>query len=128
MGRFECAWPDAPVKYEQFINYPRIVMWSEPDFDFEVSLLQIAPGKMMTFVHIYVYYWAPSTFKKLKHLWSSNRINLPPIVYAQGDLTDDKWVRFVKSLGFQPLLADVPCTDGKFRHIYVHFKCQQKLA
>lgn len=123
MDRISCTWANPPVTYSnQLISYPKTVFWSEVDFDFHISYLQPAPGKLMLFVHIDVYYWSSDTWRRLKHLWSSNRHLLPPIVFAQGDETDAKWVKFVSRLGFQPLVADVPCDDGQFRHIYVNFR------
>ncbi len=97
-------------------------MWEEDEFLFETTVVQPSPGMLMTFVHIEVFKWNLSVLKHLKHLWSSNRHLLPPIVFAQGDVTDAKWSKFVGQLGFEPVLADCPCSDGNSRHIYAHFR------
>lgn len=106
----------------QTINYPRRTVWDDVDFTFETTVIQPSPGMLMTFVHIEVFTWSLSVLKKLKHLWSSNRHLLPPIVFAQGDKTDAKWTKFVTQLGFTPILEDCPCSDGQNRHVYAHFR------
>ena len=113
---------DRLVSYQQTINYPKTVYHDEPEFTFSVSRVQLAPGQLMTFVHIDVFHWSPSTLRRLHTLWPSVRQTLPRIVYASGDVSDAKWVKFIKRFGFVPILEDCLCSDGNSRPIYAHFK------
>jgi hypothetical protein len=121
MVRIECPWPIQALKYHQVINYPRLVLAASPDCTIESTIVQPKPGMLMTFVHIEVYSWSPSALKRLKHLWLSIRHSLPHIVFAQGDVTDAKWVKFVRQFGFEPVFENCPCSDGELRHIFAHY-------
>lgn len=112
---------EAQLLYNQVISYPKTVLLDEPAFTVRVNLVQPEPGILMTFIHLDVYDWSLSTLKRLKEVWPSLRRRLPPIVFAQGDITDKKWVKCVRQFGFEPLLDDCPCDDGKTRHIYAHY-------
>lgn len=103
--------------YPQVIKYPCVYLVEEPDFVFESQIIQAAPGILMTFVHINVINWSKSTLKTLKERWKSVRDELPPIIYAQGNTTDAKWVKFVTHFGFKPL-SNCICSDGKDRRIF----------
>lgn len=105
--------------YKQVITTPKRTIYSVPDFDFHVNLIQPAPGVVMTFVHIDVYYFQPSTIREMRAQWPSVRSRLPPVVYAQGDVTDLKWEKFVKQFGFE-FCTDCVCSDGVSRRIFVN--------
>ena len=116
MGRFERTWPNEAV----VIRYPRRALAEAPEYLWESELVQVS-GQLLTFVHMGVSRFTPAVYRQLKAHWSSIRPLLPPIVYAQGDTTDDKWAKFIAIFGFEPVLLDCPCTDGSNRHIYAHF-------
>jgi hypothetical protein len=118
----ECRWPKAITPYNQAISYPKIPFVDEVEFTFSTNLVQLEPGLLMTFVHIDIYYWSPTMWRRLQSLWLSNRHLLPPIVYASGDVSDAKWAKFVTKLGFEPILENCSCSDGANRPIYAHFK------
>lgn len=123
MDSISCSWSSKALTYgTQVITYPKVAWIYTPEFTFGTNLEQIAPGKLMTFVHITIRRFTPSVWKHLKHLWLSRRHLLPPIVYASGDVCDAKWATFVERLGFQPLLQDCPCSDGQNRPIYIHMR------
>lgn len=105
--------------YSQVITYPKRVLYSVPDFDFMVNLIQPLPGIVMTFVHIDVYYMSHKTLQHMMAEWPNVRSRLPPIVYAQGDVTDAKWAKFVKRFGFT-YLTDCLCSDGVSRRIFIN--------
>lgn len=109
------------VSYQQTINYPKTVYHDEPEFTFSVSRVQLAPGQLMTFVHIDVFYWSPSILRRLHTLWPSIRACLPHVVYASGDECSPKWVKFIQRFGFELILEDCLCSDGMHRPIYAHF-------
>jgi hypothetical protein len=105
--------------YKQVITTPKRTLYSVPDFDFKVSLAQPAPGVVMTFFHIDVYYFQASTLREMRTAWSKFRNRLPPVVYAQGDVTDLKWEKFVKQFGFE-FCTDCVCSDGVSRRIFMN--------
>ena len=107
------------MAYNQIINYPRTTIIASPDYDLGLDLKQPAPGILMPFVHLDVHYWSPALLKHFKRHWPQTRQKLPPIVYAQGVVTDAKWRRFVTMFGFRKLI-DCPCTDGLNREIFIH--------
>ena len=123
MDRISCTWPHKAIShYTQSIEYPRIVFYEEDDFSYEISLLQVEPGKLLYFAHVYIWDFKPSTLRRIKEQWQARRSQMPRILFAQGDVTDDKWVRWVRMFGFRPLIDNVPCNDGETRHIYVNFR------
>ncbi len=102
-------------------EHPRQLVISTPDFDGSINLVVPEPGAHMTFGHLDVYYWSPRVWKDLMRCWPKVRATLPDIVFAMGDYPGPTFDKFVTRLGFQPLL-EAPCSDGRPRVIYVHFK------
>jgi hypothetical protein len=122
MDGIGCTWPNKAIShYTQTIEYPRIVFYEEETFSFEISILQASPGQLCYFAHVYIWSFSPSTLRRIKEQWQAKRPLMPRILMAQGDVTDDKWVRWVRMFGFHPLIENVPCTDGELRNIYVNF-------
>lgn len=117
----ECRWA-SPVSYNQVITGPKVMLYEEVEFTFSTSLVQFEPGRVMTFVHIDIFYWSPEVYRRLQHLWPSIRRLLPPIVFASGDVCDAKWAKFITRFGFEPIIEDCSCSDGNIRPIYAHFK------
>lgn len=119
----ECKRPSAlSPTYNQVISYPKVVLYEEVEFTISTNLVQFEPGKLMTFIHLDIFYWSHHTFKRLLALWPSIRLLLPPIVFASGDVCDAKWAKLVSKFGFEPLLTDCLCSDGNIRPIYAHFR------
>lgn len=106
--------------YLQTIQYPRVEILSEPEFDVHTNLVQPTPGTLMTFVHVDVFVTSPSVIKRLLKLWPDVRSKLPPIIFCTGHVDDDKFDRFVTLFGWLPL-SDTPCSDGNTRRIYVNY-------
>jgi len=100
---------------------PTYTIHSEPDFDVSITIQEPETGAFMPFVHLDVYYWAPSTLRKLIALHKTLRPTLSNILYCHGTVDDEKFDRFVTRFGWQ-VLSSAPCTDGKTRRIYVHYK------
>ncbi len=103
------------------IEHPRKIIVSTPDFDCSTNLIELDAESPMTLGHIDVYYWSPSVRKDLMKRWAEVRPLLPPIVFTMGQNPGPKFHKFVSLLGFRPL-NEVPCTDGKVRTIYAHFR------
>ena len=123
MDRIDYTWTAPTVSWGyQTIEYPRIIFYEDEEFSFEISLIQGAPGKLLYFAHVYIWDFKPSVLKTIRTRWTEHRPRMPRILFAQGDITDKKWTKWVLMFGFQPLLEKVPCTDGELRDIYVHFR------
>jgi hypothetical protein len=118
LSRFNFNLDTIVPNYRQVIQYPRVMLLSVPEFDCSFSYNQIAPGILMTFVHLDVYYWSPSVYRQLKDHWPIIRKRLPDIIFTQGNVSDQaKFDKFVQRFGWKPLV-DCICTDGSNRPIF----------
>ena len=120
--------------YKQVIQYPRVVSYSTPDYDFSTNYTQARTDdgaiRLMTFVHLDVFYWSPSVYRDLMDVWLSVRQTLPELVFCHsanaarllnGAIADDKFHKFVTRFGWVHLV-DAVCSDGTIRPIYYHKK------
>ncbi len=103
------------------IEHPRTLVVSTPDFDCSTNMIELGPDEHMMFGHIDVYRFGPSVLKELLRLWPEVRKGLPQIIFTMGQTPGRKFHNFVSLLGFIPI-NDAPCTDGRIRTIYAHFK------
>lgn len=133
MDRTQRSWPneavaayrdDSFLPYRQVISFPKTIVYTDPDFTVWTEIIQIGPGKLMTFLHLEFQRWSLSSYKRLKHLWPSFRQTLPPIIYACGSVCDAKWVKFLRHTGWKPLVEDCLCSDGTSRPIYFNMQPQ----
>ncbi len=106
------------------VESQKITLHSEPDFDCTYTEKYTDDGYTLTFVHLDVYYWSSSVFKKLCKLWPSILAKLPDIIYTQGITPDKKFVRFISHFGWK-FLGPCMCTDGINRDIYFQIKQPQ---
>ena len=81
--------------------------------------MQPSPGNLMTFVHIEIHDWRPSTWRRLKANWPAVLARLPKVFFCQGKVDDAKFQKFISYFGFS-FLADCICTDGVNRRIYIN--------
>lgn len=102
------------------IQHPRVVVLDEPEYTASYHVTDLDCGRSMTFVHLDVYYMSHSILKQLKAQWVLWRQSCPVVLYAMADEDTETWVKFVSKFGFQ-YLADIPCTDGKTRRLFVNF-------
>jgi hypothetical protein len=103
------------------VHHPRELLHSEPDFDVEFHYAEPAPGVLVPFFHLTIYYWSAGTFRNLLHLWPTIRASLPTILFCMAEVDDDKFFKFASRFGWQ-FQQMMPCTDGTLRRLFVHFR------
>lgn len=106
------------MSQETAITTPRTVIHSEPDFDVSIHGVQIG-DKVITLLHLDVYYFSPATLRHMMRLWPSIRSKLPAIIMCQGDQDGPLFEKFVTRFGWQ-LMGDCICTDGRNRRLFAH--------
>jgi hypothetical protein len=99
---------------------PRVVVLDEPEYTASYHITDLGEGRLMTFVHLDVYYMSKEILKRLDKQWRLWRQCVPVVLYAISDDDEDVWAKFVKRFGFQ-YLSDIGCTDGKTRRLFVNF-------
>ncbi len=99
---------------------PREVVLDEPEYTASYHTVDLGEGRVMTFVHLDVFYMSHSILRQLKSQWKLWRQACPIILYAMADEDTVTWSKFISHFGFQ-YLRDVPCTDGKTRRLFVNF-------
>jgi len=100
------------------IQFPRITLYSEPDFDLSSHIIQV-DNDCMTMMHLDVFYWSPKVLRRIKSVWQEVRPRLGKIVYCMGNVSDKKFARFVGHLDAK-YLGPCLCSDGVNRDIYFH--------
>lgn len=103
------------------VRSERVVFHSEPDFDVSYDQMDLGAGRVMTFVHLDVFYFDKSTWKRIQWAFDHYRPTLPPIIFAQPAVDSPLFEKFVSRFGFQ-LLNDCHCDDGLNRRIFVHYR------
>jgi predicted solute-binding protein len=98
----------------------RVVVIDEPEYIASYHEEDLGEGRIMTFVHLDVYYMSASILRQLKKQWDLWRHYVSTVLFCMGEEDDEKFERFVSKFGFK-YLRDVPCTDNKTRRLYVNF-------
>lgn len=91
-----------------------------PEYLFEVEEYRCGKDQMV-FVHLHVWKWSKTVFKRLKKDFALFRECIPGPIFTAGTNDDDKFLRFVSLFGWTPLTV-IPCTDGKTRRLFIHIK------
>ena len=99
----------------------RIILDERRDFLVELSYFQLDDGALVPFIHLAVYRWSASVLRDLISLWGRLRPDLPPIIFAQGTVDDDKLAKLVSHFGFK-YHSDCPCDDGLNRRLFVNYR------
>ena len=95
-----------------------IPIHSEVDYDTWIETQELESGQTLNFFHCEVFYWRPSTLKRMITQWRIFRTHVPQALFCQGEVDDEKWAKFIHHFGFK-YLTTVPCTDGKERRIFI---------
>jgi hypothetical protein len=107
--------PSSPSSDFEFIKRHPVIAYPE----FWVELDEYRAGSdQLVIAHIRFAKFSPSILKRVDHVWRCLRASLPCPLYAYGEEDNDKWERFVKRLGFQPL-CEVHCLDGAARRLFI---------
>src|SRR5690348_18241873 len=93
---------DCDVSSGSFKQLPTEIVCETDEFLWRFDRKDLGDGKIMTFMHLYVYEFSPSIMRTLKALFNSKRPEFPNIIFAQGEVDDDKFERFVAHFGFKP--------------------------
>ena len=103
------------------IRSERVVIHSEPDFDVSFDTMDLGEGRVMTLVHLDVFYFDKSVLKRLHWAFDKYRLALPPVIFAQPAEDSPKFERFISRFGFR-YIGDCWCDDGMNRRIFVHYQ------
>lgn len=104
----------------EFEHTQHIEAYRCADYLFEIDEYRRGEEQML-FAHIRLFNFTPSVFKDLKRRWKIFRECVTAPLFASAENADDKWQRFVTSLGFKPLDKAI-CDDGNSRPIFIHVK------
>ena len=88
------------------------------DFRFEIEE-HVHETDMLLFTNIYMSRWAPSVRKRFHATWAAFRELVAEPIFAVGVADDDKFERFVRTLGFWLFQETVSCALGD-RRLFVH--------
>lgn len=111
------------MNYQTIIQYPRVTILREPEFTVDINLVQLQSiPELLHFIHLDIDLWSPSVLRKLNVLWGTVVIpKLPKHTFCHGEVSDNKFHKFVSRFGFVPLVNAI-CTDGTMRPIYCYTK------
>lgn len=107
----------SPDSYRQL---PTEIVCETDEFLWRLDRKDLGDGKIMTFMHLYVYVFTPAIMHTMKALFDLKRSEFPNIIFAQGEVDDDKFERFAAHFGFKPI-SDCICTDGVNRRLFVNY-------
>lgn len=99
---------------------PRVMVLDEPEYTASYHVTDLGDGRIMTFVHLDVFFWHPQVLRDLERKWALFREHVPITLYAMADDERPVWPKFIKRFGFE-FLHDVVCTDGKTRRLFVNY-------
>jgi hypothetical protein len=99
----------------------REVIVDTTDYIGSIHQEEFEDGTKMVFVHMDIFYWAPSVLKHMIKTWPIFREGLKDIpLFCMADDDNEKWERYISRFGFQ-YLSDIPCSDGKIRRLFVNY-------
>jgi hypothetical protein len=97
----------------------RHLIRDDDDYLLEIDEYSLGP-QHFHLVHFSVKRWAPSALKKIRRHWPLFRAAIPqPLYTAGGEVVDDKWCKFIASLGFKPH-STIVTNGGEQRTLYVN--------
>lgn len=99
---------------------PRVVVLDEPEYTASYHVTDLGDNRLMTFVHLDVYYMDKEVLRRLDAQWKVWREHVPIVLYAMSDDDTSVWSKFIARFGFE-FLKDIPCTDGKTRRLFVNY-------
>lgn len=98
----------------------RITVLDEPEYTASYHMVDLGEDRVMTFVHLDVYYLSKTILKRLDREWALFRQYVPVVLYCMSEVDDEKWARFISRFGFS-YLCDVGCSDGRTRRLFVNY-------
>jgi len=102
----------------------RKIIWDQPEYTASTHVADLGEGQLMTFFHVDVYFLSKEILQDMLQRWQVFRKTVPIVLFAMGEVDDEKFHRFVSLVGFQKL-KEIPCTDGKTRRLYVSWPPQE---
>jgi hypothetical protein len=108
------------------LDHPREVLADCEDYLVEWHWSEVVGQCRVPFMHLSVASpTSPRVMRELKELWGRLQWDLPPIMFAAATVDDDRITRLARWFGFQ-YLSTAPCSDGKERRIFVHYRPTNK--
>lgn len=98
----------------------RIIVWDEPEYIASMHEEDLGEGRKMTLFHLDVFYFSAEILRLMLNQWAVFRRSVPIVLFAHGEVDDDKFARFISYFGFE-YLRDIPCSDGKTRRLFVNY-------
>jgi hypothetical protein len=114
--------PDTDLGYSVS---PRIVVIDEPEYTASYHVTDLGENRLMTFVHLDVYFLNPEILRRLDSQWALFRRCVPITLYSMADEDTPVWSKFISRFGFE-FLHDIECTDGKTRRLFVNYGPNQE--
>ena len=108
------------------IDHPREVLADCEDYLVEWNWFELSTGDKLPFMHISMASpTSPRIMRELRELWGRLQWDLPPVMFAAATHDARRISRLARWFNFS-YLTDAPCSDGKVRRIFVHYRRKEQ--
>lgn len=97
----------------------KISVQTTDNFDFTTEIVDIGQGRIMTFVHLDVWYFSHNIYRELKEAFDFHRPNFPQLIFTQPRVFDKKFHKFITRFGFT-IISEGINANGDPLPYYIH--------
>lgn len=97
----------------------RVLIHDGTDYLASYHVMDVGNGKRMPFFHLQVWFLNHNVLRDMLKEWKAFRTRTPDRIFTMADVDTPALDRLRLKFGFK-FLAEIPCTDGKVRRLFVH--------